>query len=68
LAVADESDLASDFLGELGEVAGELRGDDLLRGDLATVDALQALYLARPQTVGIAVYFLNRSPRNGRVS
>ena len=68
LAVDDDPDLASDFLGEFGEVTGQFRGDDLLRGDLATVDPLQGLYLARPQPVGVAVYFLNRSPRDGRDS
>jgi hypothetical protein len=35
-------------LGKLGEVPGQFRGDDLLRGDSATVDTLQGLYLARP--------------------
>lgn len=65
LAVADDPYLASDFVGELAEVAGELRGDDLLGGDLAAVDPLQGLDLTRPEAVGVAVYFLNRSPRCG---
>ena len=68
LSVDDDPDLAPDVVGELGEVPGQFLGDDLLRGDLAAVDALQGLYLARPQTVGVAVYPLNKSPRDGRIS
>jgi len=62
LAVDNNPDLASDFPGELGEVAGELRGDDLVGGDPAAVDPLQSLDLVRPQAVCIAVYLFNRYP------
>ena len=62
LAVDDDPDLTPDCLGELGEVPGQFRRDDLLRGDPAAVDALQGLYLACPQTVGVTVYSFNMSP------
>jgi hypothetical protein len=62
LAVDDDPDLTPDFLGELGEVPGQFRGDDLLRGDLTTIDTLQGLYLACPQAVGITVYLFDGSP------
>ena len=62
LAVDDDPDLTPDLMGELGEVPGQFRGNDLLWGNPAVVDALQGLYLARPQTVGVAIYSLNRSP------
>ena len=63
--VDNDPDLTPNFLGELGEVPGQFRGDDLLRGDLAAVDTLQGLYLACPQTVGVTVYLFNGSPRDG---
>lgn len=62
LAVDNDPDLTSDLMGELGEVPGQFRRDDLLRGDPATVDTLQGLYLACPQTVGVTVYLFNWSP------
>ena len=65
LAVDNDSYLAFDFLGKLGEVAGQFGGDDLLGGGPAAVDTLQALYLACLESVGIAVYLLNRFPRDG---
>jgi hypothetical protein len=68
LAIDDDPDLTSDLMGELGEVPGQFRGDDLLRWNLATIDTLQGLYLACPQAVGITVYLFNRFPLNGRVS
>jgi hypothetical protein len=46
LAVDDDPDLTSDFVGEFGEIPGELLRDDFLRGDPSAVDALQALDLA----------------------
>jgi len=61
-AVDDDPDLTPDFLGELGEIPGQFRCNDLLRGDLSTVDTLQGLYLACPQTVGVTVYLFNGSP------
>ena len=64
-AVDDDPDLTPDFMGELGEIPGQFRCDDLLREDPATVDTLQGLYLARPQTVGVTVYLFNGSPRDG---
>ena len=66
LAIADDPYLTSDFCGELGEEAGKLRGDDLLRGDAAAVDPLQGLDLACFQANGIAEYSLDRSPRERR--
>jgi len=64
----DDPYLASDFERELGEETGKLGGDDLLGRDAAAVDPLQGLDLAGFQANGIAVYSLDRSPRNGRDS
>ena len=54
LAVDDNPQLAVDFPGALGQVAGQFRGDDLGRRDTAVKNPLQGLDLARLQAREVA--------------
>jgi len=55
LAVQQHADLAVDLPRQLGEVAGQLRADDVVRADAAAVGVPQPLQLAVLEAEGVSV-------------
>jgi len=57
-----QAELAVDVPGCFGELAGQIVGQNEVGSDAAPVELFDPLYLLRPQSVQVAVDFLNGGP------
>jgi len=63
-SVDEDADLPADLVRELGQLAGELVGDEAVGGEAAPVEALERANLARLEALGVAEDAdRSRSPR-----
>ena len=65
-AVEEHADLTTDLVADLGELPGELLGDEPVRGDPAPEQALELAGLARLEAVRVAEDFDGKCLQSGR--
>ncbi len=60
-AIDEDADAAVQGVGVLGQLAGQVVGDDVVGGDAAAVEALDAVLFGRGEAQHVAVQLGNRA-------